>query len=87
MSAERIRVAVLASGRHCACAIPMAVRLQDVEAIVQARNRSGKNYMLMETENYSRTFLYARKLHDQGVFGELQLLRGGAAVDIPAFCL
>ena len=68
--------AVLASGRHCACAVPMAVRVQDVEAIVRARNRSGKNYMLMETENYSRTSLYARKLHDHGAFGELQLLRG-----------
>jgi predicted dehydrogenase len=32
--------------------------------------------MLMETEVYSPSFLLAKKLYDQGEFGELQFLRG-----------
>jgi len=69
-------IAVLQSGKHCACAIPMAISIEDLHKIIEVQRESKKNYMLMETEVYSRTFLYAKKLYDQGKFGELQLLRG-----------
>ena len=42
-------VAVLDSGKHCACTVPMATSLEDIRRIVEAKNRSGKNYMMMET--------------------------------------
>ena len=69
-------VSVLSSGKHCACAIPMAVSIDGILSIIDAQRRSGKNYMLMETEVYSPTFLLAKKLYDEGKFGELQFLRG-----------
>ena len=69
-------LAVLQSGKHCACAIPMAFSIGDIHKIIEAQRESRKNYMLMETEVYSPTFLYAKKLYDQGKLGELQFLRG-----------
>ncbi len=69
-------LAVLQSGKHCACAIPMALSIEDLHKIVEVQRESKKNYMLMETEVYSPTFLYAKKLYDEGKMGELQFLRG-----------
>ncbi len=69
-------LAVLMSGKHCACAIPMALRIEDLRRIIDAQHESKKNYMLMETEIYSPTFLYVKKLYDEGRFGQLQFLRG-----------
>jgi len=69
-------LAVLESGKHCACTVPMATNLDDLKAIVAAQRNSGKNYMMMETVVYSREFLYARELVDTGVIGKIQFLRG-----------
>lgn len=69
-------ISVLSAGMHCACAIPMAIDIDDIGRIVDAQCKSGKNYMLMETEVYSPSFMMAKKLYDDGEFGELQFLRG-----------
>lgn len=42
-------VAVLESGKHCACTVPMATSLEDLQRIVDAKRKSGKNFMMMET--------------------------------------
>jgi len=69
-------LAALEAGKHCACTVPMATNLADLRAIVDARRRSGKQYMMMETAVYCREFLYAQELVAQGVIGRIQLLRG-----------
>ncbi len=69
-------LAVLAAGKHCACAVPMATDLDDLSRIVAAQRRSGKNYMMMETAVYTREFLFARDLHARGELGNLTFLRG-----------
>jgi predicted dehydrogenase len=69
-------LAVLRAGKHCACAIPMALTTEDVDQIQKAQGKAAKVYMLMETEIYSRTYLFVKGLHRDGGFGELQLLRG-----------
>jgi len=68
-------VAVLDSGKHCACAIPMAVTREEIHAIVAAQRRSGKQYFLAETEVFSPAFCLAQRLQDKGTFGDIQLLR------------
>ncbi|MEZ4679563.1 MAG: Gfo/Idh/MocA family oxidoreductase [Caldilineaceae bacterium] len=45
-------LAVLNAGKHCACAVPMATSLEDLERIIAAQEASGKNYMMMETGAY-----------------------------------
>lgn len=68
-------IRALEAGLHCACAIPMAITRTDVEGILRAQQRSGRRYMLMETECFSATYLYVKKLHAEGAFGEWQFFR------------
>ncbi len=75
-------VAVLSSGKHCACTVPMATSLADLRAVVRAQEQSGKNYMMMETAVYTRQFLYAQELRAQGAFGRIQFLRGAHYQDM-----
>jgi predicted dehydrogenase len=83
-------VAVLESGKHCACTVPMATSLDDLRTIVAAQRRSGKNYTMMETSVYTREFLYVRDLFNRGELGTIQLLRGAHYQDMenwPAYWL
>jgi predicted dehydrogenase len=75
-------VAVLGSGKHCACTVPMATSLADLHKIIAAQKLSGKNYMMMETAVYTRQFLYAQALQAQGTFGRIQFLRGAHYQDM-----
>jgi predicted dehydrogenase len=69
-------LAVLGSGKHCACTVPMATSLKDLNAIVAAQRKSNKNYMMMKTSVYCREFLFAQTLVESGVTGKIQFLRG-----------
>lgn len=75
-------VAVLESGKHCACTVPMATSLEDISRITQAVRKSGKNYMMMETTLYTYQFLYAKKMLEQGELGKVQFLRGSHYQDM-----
>ncbi len=81
----RQAVAVLKSGKHCACTVPMATTLDDLRAVLAASREAGRNYMMMETAVYTRQFLYASQLRDQGEFGRLQFLRGAHYQDMEAW--
>ena len=69
-------VRVLEAGKHCACAVPMATELADLERIVRAQRDSGKHYMMMETSVYGRECLLAEDLYRTGRLGELTMYRG-----------
>ncbi len=69
-------LAALNAGKHCACTVPMATSLADLHAIVAAQQRTGRQYMMMETAVYTRQCLYARELLREGRFGRVQFLRG-----------
>ncbi|CAM3563469.1 Gfo/Idh/MocA family protein [Occultella aeris] len=69
-------IAALRAGKHVACTVPMATTVEECQAIVRAAQESGRNYMMMETVVYSREFLYAKQLLDDGTLGRIQFLRG-----------
>ena len=75
-------LSVLESGKHCACAVPMATAIEDLRAIVDVERRTGLNYMMMETSVYTRPFLHASDLLDKGEFGRVQFLRGAHYQDM-----
>jgi len=79
-AAQTIRV--LNAGKHCACTVPMATSIEDIRSIISAQQDSGKNYMMMETAVYTRQFLLARELQQQGGFGRIQFLRGAHYQDM-----
>ena len=75
-------VAVLESGKHCACTVPMATSIEDLKAIVAAQRKSGKNYMMMETSVYHREFLFAKEMYERGEMGDIALLKGAHYQDM-----
>ncbi|NLF40273.1 Gfo/Idh/MocA family oxidoreductase [bacterium] len=81
-SHAELSLAVLNSGKHCACTVPMATSIDEMKAIVRAQRASGKNYMMMETAAYTYHFLLAREMHAKGEFGRIQLLRGAHYQDM-----
>jgi predicted dehydrogenase len=81
----RQTIAVLEAGKHCACAVPMATSLDDVQAIVKAADASGRKYMMMETTVFSREYLYVRGLLDSGELGDLTFYRGFHLQDLDGF--
>ena len=78
----RQTIAVLNSGKHCACAVPMATSIPEIRSILAACRKSGRNYMMMETSVYTRQFFYARDLRNAGTFGRIQFLRGAHYQDM-----
>jgi len=68
-------VASLEAGKHTACTIPMALSVEDCKRVVDARKKSGKKYMMMETVVYSREFLFIKEMYDKGEMGKLQFFR------------
>ena len=75
-------IAVLKSGKHCACTVPAATSIEDLRAIVAAEKSSGRKYMMMKTAVYTRGFLYAKQMLDTGQIGRVQFLRGAHYQDM-----
>ncbi|MCU6792708.1 Gfo/Idh/MocA family oxidoreductase [Paenibacillus sp. WQ 127069] len=69
-------IAVLNSGKHCACTVPMATTIEDIHGIITAQKQSKKNYMMMETTVYTYQYLFAKEMFEKGEFGRVQFLRG-----------
>lgn len=75
-------IAVLGAGKHCACTVPMATSIEDLYRIAEAKRKSGKNYMMMETTLYTYQFFYAKQMIDSGEMGKVQFLRGSHYQDL-----
>lgn len=76
---------VLASGRSCASAVPMATTLDDVERVIDAADAGPGRYMMMETALYQREYLHALHLRDTGALGRLTYLSGTHIQDLDGF--
>jgi predicted dehydrogenase len=68
-------IAVLNSGKHCACTIPMGMSMEELYAVLDAKQQSGKNYMMMETAVYTREYLFVKEMYERGEFGKIQFMR------------
>ena len=66
----------LKSEKHTACTVTMGTTVEECRQIVRLRRKIGVNYMMMETQAYTREFLYVKKLKDEGKLGKIQFLRG-----------
>ena len=79
---EEQSVRVLEAGKHCACTVPMATTLEGIRRITDAKRRSGKKYMMMETTLYTYQFLYVKQMLESGELGKIQFLRGSHYQDM-----
>lgn len=76
---------VLASGRACASAVPMATTLDDIDRVLQATAAASGRYMMMETSLYQREYLHALHLRDTGALGRIGYLSGAHMQDLDGF--
>jgi predicted dehydrogenase len=72
----------LEAGKHVACTVPMATSVEDCRRIVEAVERTGLHYMMMETVVYAREYLYVKELYDTGELGKLQFLQASHMQDM-----
>ena len=71
-----LAIRALQAGKHCAVTVPMATTLDEIKKIIEAKQKSGKKYMMMETSVYTYQCLYVKQLIDTGKLGSIQYLRG-----------
>jgi len=64
-------IAAMNQGAHAFVEVPIAVTLEEMWAIVDTSERTGKHCMMMENVNYSRDELMFLNMCRQGVVGEL----------------
>lgn len=76
-------LAVLASGRACASAVPMATTIDDIARVIDAVGDAP--YMMMETALYQREYLHALHLRDSGQLGPLAYLSGAHMQDLDGY--
>ncbi len=72
----------LNANKHVACTVPMATSIEDLHAICEAKEKSGKIYMMMETAVYTREYLYVENLVKSGQMGNIQFVRGSHMQDM-----
>ena len=68
-------ILALEAGKHVACAVPMGISVEECRQVIEASERSGCIYMMMETAVFTREFLYLKALHEKGELGNIQYLR------------
>ena len=53
----------------------MGMSIDELYQVIEARKKSGKHYMFMETSVYGREFLYVKELYEKGELGKIQFMR------------
>ncbi|GGO50830.1 oxidoreductase [Streptomyces daqingensis] len=75
-------VQALRAGKHVYSAVPMAVSLEETEAIIEAVKETGLTYMMGETSHYNPATVYAREKIAAEGFGRLFYAEGDYVHDM-----
>ena len=75
-------LAALAAGKHVYSAVPMATTITDIEAIIDAVERSGLTYMMGETSYYNPAVVWARQKIAAGELGRVFYSEGDYVHDM-----
>ena len=70
-----ISIAALKAGKHVLCEKPMAISLEECEAMVQAAKDSGKYLMIGQNQRLAKAHSKARELIASGAIGKVLTFR------------
>ena len=70
-----VTIAALKAGKHVLCEKPMAVTLEECEAMVAAAKESGKYLMIGQNQRLARAHAKAKELIAQGAIGKVLTFR------------
>lgn len=69
-----LSIRALNAGKHCGCTIPMGMSLDELSAVIEARKKSGKQYMFLETTVFGREFFFVQEMYKKGELGKVQYM-------------
>jgi predicted dehydrogenase len=72
----------LRAGKHVFSAVPMAVTVEEIAAIVEAVRATGLTYMMGETSHYHPATVHARQRIAEGAFGRVFYAEGDYVHDM-----
>jgi predicted dehydrogenase len=72
----------LRAGKHVYSAVPMAVSVEEIAAIIEAVRETGLVYMMGETSYYNPATVYARQKRAEGAFGRVFYSEGDYVHDM-----
>ena len=75
-------VRALRAGKHVYSAVPMAISVEEIEAIIEAVRETGLTYMMGETSYYNPATVYARGRAAEGAFGRIFYAEGDYVHDM-----
>jgi predicted dehydrogenase len=75
-------VEALRAGKHVYSAVPMAVSVTEIEAIIEAVRETGLVYMMGETSQYNPATVFARRKVAEGAFGRVFYAEGDYVHDM-----
>ncbi|HOE95101.1 MAG TPA: Gfo/Idh/MocA family oxidoreductase [Candidatus Sumerlaeota bacterium] len=67
----RHTIAAMEQGKHVICAVPACLTLEEAEALLDARRRTGRRYMMAETSYYNPHGIAMRELYRADAFGDI----------------
>lgn len=70
-----IAIAALKAGKHVLCEKPMAVTLEECEAMVKAAEETGKYLMIGQNQRLAKAHSKAKELIEQGAIGKVLTFR------------
>lgn len=75
-------VKALKAGKHVYSAVPMAISVDEIAAIIDAVKETGLTYMMGETSYYNPATVFARKKVAEGAFGRIIYAEGDYVHDM-----
>ncbi|MDQ4503801.1 Gfo/Idh/MocA family oxidoreductase [Sinomonas sp. ASV322] len=75
-------VQALRAGKHVYSAVPMAISVEEIGAIIEAVRETGLTYMMGETSYYNPATVYARQRRAEGAFGRIFYAEGDYVHDM-----
>ena len=71
----RQTIAALNAGKHVLCEKPMAVTIEECEAMVEAAKKTGNYLMMAHNQRLEKPHVLAKQLIDEGVIGRILTFR------------
>ena len=70
-----LTIAALRAGKHVLCEKPMAITLEDCEAMVEEAKKAGKYLMIGHNQRLAKAHVVARELIEDGLIGDIVTFR------------
>ncbi len=69
-------VEVLKHGKHCITAVPLSLSLEDIQNVIEWKEKTGLKVMMAETSMFHSDLYNAKLIYEKGMFGKIVYSEG-----------